>query len=1416
MRYCELGNDPPNAETKSKSEASSLSWDINASLSALRVEEKNTIASFFFNLSSNWCGKGQSLYSELLAFEEPGTVDGFFQNVYTHFPTKKDMQSYKAVFSRESLLHSYADGINRLEQEHPYYAEAEKVIWLRTVAIMRENPLTHEVEGLLYALDIDQEKNMQSIISKLLYCEYEFLCLIDAANGQLSIYGDPAANELLEFKRYHGCSYDDMLSIVLNELLREDFVAEGLGALRRETIVSRLSKQEYYVCRFPGKPDKDRERFIQWKFTYLDETKTRILMMRSDISDMISNERDTLTGLCSRQGFYRRTREELENHEDKEYKIIRFDLDNFKMINDTRGARHGDELLRQIGMLLRERCCEHSISARLEADHFVALLSEESADAETLFNELQTWLTEYPSDFKLTVHMGVYSVKDKELDVSVMCDRALLALKSIKGSYSKRVSYYDEAMRLRLMEEQELTGEMASALANGQFEVFFQPQVNYDGGAIIGAEALVRWRHPRRGLLTPGAFVPLFERNGLITYLDEYIWEQCCVYMRRWMDLGKRDFSISANISRIDIYNPHLCEKLCFLLRKYQLPASMLKLEITESAYVENPEQLIHSVKELRNAGFAIEMDDFGSGYSSLNTLKDVPVDILKLDMRFLSVCEDNERGGNILSSVIRMAHWLKLPVIAEGVETKTQADYLKSLNCYYMQGYHFWKPMPADEFEKLLLQSNTAAPDRYDDMDLEGFAAFWDPSAQMTLLFNSYVGGAAILEYQGDNIEILRANDTFYAQIETTREAYMDKQTHTLARFTPESAQKYLSMIKEAIRTGSEQECNIQSLPQCEGGRSFWTHNRVRLLAKNAESYLLYIAVENITERIEMEEELHISKEALQLSISHTGRTACYYDVPTRTLTLPEAYAQKHGTPTVLEDIPYRSLTVIPGDREKYIAFYEAIMRGEKTGTAIIRDCIADGCSYVWERLEFVTIFSERGEPVRALITVKDITAYVERDIESIRMQMLLERNGIGTFEYDVTTDLLRFQRFVKDEGVVTLTRKNYSKEILRDERIHPDFRQSLHLLLNRLCVREEKDGTIEYVTDVFGDEWRYARMYYTVVASEDGAVYSVLGQIEDIQREKDNDALIKKLNQALREQRTPIAYNMTVVERIFSQIYGGETTEQTVRGMLSFLGENYALNHIYIFETDPETEKPSISLEWRAAEETEPETEDTREQIIKVLEQKEFGGDFDANGCYLCEDTSGTKNPMAQALQKNGVSSFFLCAIADKDQYSGFFGFERKRKDRLWKKEEVGTLTIVSRIIGAFLLKLRQAERASFSSDFMAALEDHSAFTYIIDPSTFTIVYNNKKVREYEGSDYVGDRCYEQFMEKSEPCEDCPACALWKTGVSSATHVRRPDGLQLISQASPIRWHGRELTLISCTDVSAFLQWMGQAKSR
>jgi|GEM_PF-7087704 len=415
---------------------------------------------------------------------------------------------------------------------------------------------------------------------------------------------------------------------------------------------------------------------------------------------------DDLTGLYNRQALYRLVRQRLRQHPGTRYLLLCFAIDRFAEFTALLGAVAGDQLLKELGALLISQSAGDRIFARLEAAQFACFLPLADSDADSFCQTLGEWLEHHDPHFRLSCSAGAYIVDEPDMGVPLICDRALLALCAAKKNSGLRLAYYDDSLRLKLRIEQRLAGDMANALAEKQFRLYYQPQYNQFSGEIVGAEALVRWAHPEQGLLTPGQFIPLFENNGFITQMDRYVWEQACAFQQQRLAAGRKTVPVAVNISRRDFDDQPLSNCLSGLLNKYGLSAALLRLEMAENAYSDDPEQALFTIRQLREQGFCVGIDDFGSGLSSLNTLKKVPMDLLKLDMKFMNGDECAVgRSCVILDSVLGMAQVLNLPVIAEEVETPRQARYLHSLGCRFIQGFLFGKPMPEAEFTVLLEQ---------------------------------------------------------------------------------------------------------------------------------------------------------------------------------------------------------------------------------------------------------------------------------------------------------------------------------------------------------------------------------------------------------------------------------------------------------------------------------------------------------------------------------------------------------------------------------------------------------------------------------------------------------------------------------------------------------------------------------------
>lgn len=445
-------------------------------------------------------------------------------------------------------------------------------------------------------------------------------------------------------------------------------------------------------------------RYLKLRYRYLNDLRESIVFTSVDISALVATTIDPLTALYNSHGFAQRVDGWLRDNPGRPYRLIFFDFDDFRHINATFGYQASMDLLQDNGLYLHEHDGPNCFSGHLSLDQFVRFCAvDDGLTPEESYALFLKRYRCYKLDYPIQIHMGVYDLCEPDCDAYTMIYKALLAQQTILGDQTRRIAYYTADMGERSHRDHVLLSDVRTALDEDQFQVWFQPQFNYTSSTLIGAEALVRWQHPTRGLISPGEFIPLLERSNLISRLDRIVWEKACRWVRRWSDMGLH-FPVSVNISRNELQFHDLCGGLTSLTSRYQLSPSQLHLEITESICAENTELMSLQIARLRQAGFTVELDDFGAGHSCLNILKDIPVDVLKLDMKFLSGYKDDDRTRTILSSVIWMARGLNTEVIAEGVETEQQAQGLRRLGCCRMQGYWFARPMTPEELEHHLL----------------------------------------------------------------------------------------------------------------------------------------------------------------------------------------------------------------------------------------------------------------------------------------------------------------------------------------------------------------------------------------------------------------------------------------------------------------------------------------------------------------------------------------------------------------------------------------------------------------------------------------------------------------------------------------------------------------------------------------
>ena len=610
-------------------------------------------------------------------------------------------------------------------------------------------------------------------------------------------------------------------------------------------------------------------------------------------------ETDSMTGLFRYGPFFEKAEQLLKNQPGTRYFMVAIDIEHFKLFNEWYGEDEGDRFLIKIGKYLKSLELLHdSIAGYMGGDDFVVILPEDISILKGLEGEINYYARQYGGNAGFLPAFGVYRIEDRRLSVSMMYDRAAIALNSVKGNYAKRIGWYDPGMKQKMENDQILLSEIQSALEKKEFIFYVQPQCNMLTGKIIGLESLVRWRHPLRGLISPGEFIPLLEQNGFITYLDIYIWEMVCRQLNSWGKAGKKLIPISVNMSRMDIYAIDVVEKFKELVDRYEIDPRYLEIEITESAYAEDDDKMQRVLEDLRRAGFPVFMDDFGSGYSSLNMLKDVNVDVIKIDTKFLDMNENSQsRGMGILETIVRMARVMQMKIIAEGVETKDQVDFLRNIGCIYGQGYYYYRPLPVEEAEQLLIQE--------DCVDYGGIQArqlgqlkledLFNENITSEAMLNNMLGAIALYEVYEDRCEVLRVNQEYYRITGDNPSDMEDRRWFLLNRIYKDDRDWVLNIFENAYSNpirGGEGIFRQYRL----SGELMWVHIRVFFLREQDDHRLYYGAVRDATEQMEQRQQLEDSQKMLGDVLRLSGRDLSFEKLPDRhaAVSMMEAYVMR------------------------------------------------------------------------------------------------------------------------------------------------------------------------------------------------------------------------------------------------------------------------------------------------------------------------------------------------------------------------------------------------------------------------------------------------------------------------------------------------------------------------------------------
>lgn len=806
---------------------------------------------------------------------------------------------------------------------------------------------------------------------------------------------------------------------------------------------------------------------------------------------------DSLTGIYNKKTFYQQADALLKEQVQRVFEVIYLDVERFKLINDLFGETVGNELLLYLAQCLRDICIEDCVYGRLQSDNFALCFPAENDNRERVIQEIQNKVKQFPLHYRIIVGFGVYQVTDRNLSVSSMCDRARMAFRQIQGKYMVSCGVYDERMRQRIVAEQEIVNEMERALSERQFEVYFQPKYDLGTENIRGAEALVRWRHPTKGMMPPAEFIPVFERNGFIMKLDEYIWDSVCAFLRKSLDAGIEPLPISVNMSRFDLYNEKLCDILTGIIQKYDVDPKLLGLELTESAYMENPQQIIEITKKLQSHGFVILMDDFGSGYSSLNMLKDVMVDVLKIDMHFLDNEDDSGRGSNILNSVIRMAKWLQIPVIIEGVETKKQADFLRTTGCSCVQGYYYSRPVPLADYEKLLTKTERAKAQANASVKAEDV---WNPSVQLGILFNSVNGSIGLYEFNDGVLEALRVNEGYFEMFGCDREDFSKSTRQYLEYIVEEDRPLVVTMLEEAANADGVARSRFRHY--CKDGSLRWIHARCRAVVTDGDSKLFYIAMEDITE-------LQNTSNELQAMFNNIPAGFGVYEIEADDIKI---HLQSQGMKAVTgrnSKVGGRfsgeklSAYISKGDMRRILQEARKAYQEQRTLRIKYPILWEDGTvHWVWIAANLVR--DEASGRLMSYAVVHDVTdthaAEGKLRVNEARVNIALEMADQEIWEYDIQSKKICVREaFLYEGGSRTKRISLAPQEIVARGLVHPNYINSYFEMYDRLVCGADM---VEWIGPfkVYDGQYRWVHMRYKTIFDDMGKPLRAVGVYNDI----------------------------------------------------------------------------------------------------------------------------------------------------------------------------------------------------------------------------------------------------------------------------------------------------------------------------
>jgi len=828
-----------------------------------------------------------------------------------------------------------------------------------------------------------------------------------------------------------------------------------------------------------------------------------------------------LTGLYFDYNFFEKADEFLKTVKPDTHCMMAIDIEHFRIYNHIHGREEGDQVLIIIANILKAFQMEYGgVIGYLGGDNFALLTTYDEKVLDGLRQQIRAEIKVRNKTVGYPPAYGIYAISDPNVSAKNMYDRATTALSYVIGNYTNRCCEYYPDMDQKVEEEIRLLTEIQEGMENDEFTFFIQPQCNISKSKIVGGESLVRWQHGDKGLISPGVFVPILEKNGFIADLDSIIWEKVCGWIRSCLDRGFEPVPISINISRIDIFSIDVPTVLEDLVKKYDIANDLLKIEITESAYTENNEKIIETVNRLRDKGFLVMMDDFGSGYSSLNMLKSVPVDVLKMDMRFLDISEkEEEKGIGILESVINMARQMRIPIIVEGVETEHQEEFLKKMSCRYAQGYHYYRPMPVGAFEELLSDET--------NLDFEGFwykqdesvhvREFLDTNLFNDEVFNNILGPVVFYDLYENRIEITRVNDQYFQLVGLEKKKDKDYRNRFWNGVRDDDRLLLYSILAQAYddqTTGASGYINYLR----SDGETLWVNIRAYFLREKEGHKLFYASLTDATAMKNSQPKAKtIETGKLELTDKQRQHMDKYYGNISCALGIGQVIVDEAGNPTDYEIVyankvlsqmsggtiarlKYMIRRLFPDNLDEFIqAAYKAAYQGEDVSIHI----------YSSMSSRYLDINFYQYQYGYACCMLQDIThSYIYESISNTVMSVFREVYFLDLRDNYCRMIYPNYEQITNRGNYEEMVNRHFDTGVIRPEDSH---KVREFLSLENLCKVLLRQDSVAYkykrrIGEV-GEEWCQTRI--TVTERKDGIPKTAtitIASVESIVREQES----------------------------------------------------------------------------------------------------------------------------------------------------------------------------------------------------------------------------------------------------------------------------------------------------------------------